>query len=163
MRVAVLSDTHSPRFWKSCPPRVAAALEGVDLILHAGDVCLRETLEELEQLAPVRAVRGNNDGEDVADWGAPEVIDIELGGLRVAMVHDSGPKQGRGPRLLRRFPAADLVVFGHSHIPWNEVHDGQRAFNPGSPTDRRRQPQGTIGELVIEDGELRSARIVPVT
>jgi putative phosphoesterase len=163
MRIAVLSDTHSPRFWKRCPPAVAAALEGVDLILHAGDVCLRETLEELEQLAPVRAVRGNNDGPDIAAWGAPETLSLELGGVQVAMVHDSGPKMGRGPRLRRLFPEAELVVFGHSHIPWDETYDAQRAFNPGSPTDKRRQPHGTMGELVIEDGVLLSARIFAVT
>src|SRR3954464_15502386 len=138
MRIAVLSDTHSPRYWKRCPPAVAAALEGVDLILHAGDVCLRETLEELEEFAPVHAVRGNNDGPDIAAWGAPEVLETELAGLRVAMVHDSGARTGRGARLKRLFPDAGLVVFGHSHIPWDEVHAGQRALNPGSPTDRRR-------------------------
>jgi putative phosphoesterase len=163
MRIAVLSDTHSPRFWKTCPPRVAAALDGVDLVLHAGDVCLRETLEELERFAPVHAVRGNNDGEDIVAWGAPETLEVELEGLRVAMLHDSGPRSGRGPRLRRLFPEADLVVFGHSHIPWDEEHAGQRAFNPGSPTDKRRQPHGTMGELVVEDGALRSARIFPVT
>jgi putative phosphoesterase len=163
MRIAVLADTHSPRYWKRCPDSVAAALEGVDLILHAGDVCLRETLEELEGFAPVRAVRGNNDGQDVADWGAPETLELDLEGLRVAMLHDSGAATGRGRRLRRMFPAADLVVFGHSHIPWDEVHEGQRAFNPGSPTDKRRQPRGTMGELVLEGGELVSARIFPVT
>lgn len=162
MRIAVLSDTHSPRFWKRCPPAVAAALDGVDLILHAGDVCLVETLEELAQLAPVQAVRGNNDGPDVAAWGAPEILEIELEGVKVAMLHDSGPSTGRGRRLRRRFPAADLVVFGHSHIPWHEVTDGQLAFNPGSPTDKRRQPQATMGELVLDDGALVSARIFPV-
>ncbi len=162
MRISVLSDTHSPRFWKRCPPRVATELEGTDLILHAGDVCLRETLEELEQFAPVHAVRGNNDGDDIGAWGAPEALELELDGVRVAMVHDSGPRSGRGPRLRRLFPDADLVVFGHSHIPWDEVHDGQRAFNPGSPTDKRRQPHATMGELVIEDGLLRSARILAV-
>ena len=163
MRIAVLSDTHSPRHWKGCPPAVAKALEGVDLILHAGDVCLAETLDELAAFAPVQAVRGNNDGPDIAAWGAPETLEVELAGLRVAMVHDSGPRTGRGPRLHRLFPEADLVVFGHSHIPWNEVHDAQRAFNPGSPTDRRRQPEGTMGELLVEDGVLVSARIFPVT
>ena len=163
MRIAVLSDTHSPRHWKGCPPAVAAALDGVDLILHAGDVCRPETLDELAAFAPVLVVRGNNDGPDVAAWGAPDVLEVELEGLRVAMLHDSGPSAGRGRRLKKRFPNADLVVFGHSHIPWDEVHEGQRAFNPGSPTDKRRQPRGTMGELVIEDGVLRSARIFPVT
>lgn len=163
MRIAVLSDTHSPRYWKGFPPLVAAALDGVDLILHAGDVCLVETLDELAAYAPVRAVRGNNDGAEIAAWGAPEVLDLEIEGLRVAMLHDSGASAGRGRRLRRRFPTADLVVFGHSHIPWDAVHEGQRAFNPGSPTDRRRQPRGTMGELVIADGVLLSARIFPVT
>ena len=163
MRIAVLSDTHSPRYWKRCPTAVAAALEGADLILHAGDVCLPETLDELAAFAPVQAVRGNNDGPDVAAWGAPETLEIDLAGLRVAMVHDSGPATGRGRRLNRLFPDADLVVFGHSHIPWDEVHEGQRAFNPGSPTNKRRQPHGTMGELVVEDGILLSARIFPVT
>ena len=163
MRIAVLSDTHSPRRWKRCPAAVATALDGVDLILHAGDVCLAETLEELASFAPVLAVRGNNDDEDVAAWGAPDVLSTELDGVPVAMVHDSGPAAGRGARLRRDFPSAALVVFGHSHIPWDETHDGQRAFNPGSPTDRRRQPCGTMGELVIESGVLVSARIHPVT
>ena len=163
MRIAVLADTHSPRRWKGCPPTVARLLDDVDLILHAGDVCLRETLDELASFAPVLAVRGNNDGDDIAAWGAPEVLTTELAGLPVAMVHDSGPAQGRGARLKRQFPDASLVVFGHSHIPWNELHDGQRAFNPGSPTDKRRQPRGTVGELRIEDGRLVSARIIPVT
>lgn len=163
MRIAVLADTHSPRRWKGCPAAVATALDGVDLILHAGDVCLAETLEELSSFAPVLAVQGNNDGADVAAWGAPEVVSTELDGLPVAMVHDSGASAGRGVRLRRAFPTAALVVFGHSHIPWDQLHDGQRAFNPGSPTDRRRQPRGTMGELVIESGVLVSARIHPVT
>ena len=163
LRVAVISDTHSPRHWKGCPDGVARRISGADLILHAGDVCRRETLEELEQFAPVHAVLGNNDGPDVAAWGAPEVLELDLDGLAVAMLHDSGAAPGRGRRLRRRFPDADLVVFGHSHIPWDEVTDGQRAFNPGSPTDKRRQPPGTLGELVVEDGVLVTARIVPVT
>jgi predicted phosphodiesterase len=99
----------------------------------------------------------------VAAWGAPETLELTLGGLSIAMIHDSGPKTGRPARLKRMFPAAHLVVFGHSHIPWDESHDGQRSFNPGSPTDKRRQPRGTMGELTIEDGRLVSARIFPVT
>ena len=163
MRVVVVSDTHAPRRWKSCPPAVALRLRGADLILHAGDVCTAAVLDELAAYAPVRAVLGNNDGPDVAAWGAPPTAEFDLGGLPVAMIHDSGPKQGRLPRLRRQFPAAGLIVFGHSHIPWNESAAGVTAFNPGSPTDRRAQPQGTIGVLRIEDGRLLAAQIVPVT
>ena len=163
VRVAVLADTHAPRRWKSCPPQVAAHLRGADLILHAGDVCTAAVLDELAAYAPVRAVRGNNDGPDVAAWGAPETLDLDLGGLAVAMIHDSGPANGRPTRLRRRFPAADLVIFGHSHIPLDHTEHGQRIFNPGSPTDRRRQPRGTLGLLDVADGRLIQAQIVPVT
>jgi putative phosphoesterase len=163
MRVVVLSDTHAPRRWKSCPPRVAEHLRGADLILHAGDVCTAGVLDELSAFAPVRAVLGNNDGPDVAAWGAPETQEFELSGLAVAMIHDSGPTTGRAARMRRRFPAADLVVYGHSHIPMDLADGGLRLFNPGSPTDRRRQPHGTLGLLTVEDGRLAEARIVPVT
>ena len=160
MKVAVLSDTHSPRFWKGCPPAVARHLAGADLILHTGDVCTAEVLDELATYAPVGAVLGNNDGPDVAAWGAPETLELELDGLAVAMVHNSGPADGRVPRMRRRFPGADVVVFGHSHIPMDRSEDGLRIFNPGSPTDKRRQPYGTLGELTITDGELVQATIV---
>jgi len=159
----VLSDTHAPRRWRGCPAPVAEHLRGADLILHAGDVCTADVLAELAAFAPVRAVLGNNDGPDVAAWGAPETASFELDGLPVAMVHDAGPAAGRAARMRRRFPEARLVVFGHSHIPLDETGDGVRIFNPGSPTDRRRQPRGTIGILRIEDGDLLSAQIVPVT
>ncbi|WP_116951751.1 metallophosphoesterase family protein [Jiangella endophytica] len=163
MRVAVLSDTHAPRFWKTCPPAVAARLGEADLILHAGDVCVPSVLDELAAFAPVHAVLGNNDGADVAAWGAPEELRLTVAGVRIAMLHDSGPASGRLPRLRARFPDADLVVFGHSHIPWNEESGGFRVFNPGSPTDKRRQPHGTIGLLELADGRVVSAQIVPVT
>jgi putative phosphoesterase len=161
--VAALSDTHAPRRWKSCPARVAEHLRGADLILHAGDVCTAAVLAELAGYAPVRAVRGNNDGPDVAAWGAPATLELDIAGLPVAMVHDAGPAAGRPARLRRRFPAARLVVFGHSHIPLDHAGEGQRIFNPGSPTDRRRQPRGTIGLLDISGGRLLAATIVPVT
>ena len=163
MRAVVLSDTHAPRRWRQCPPAVARHLTGADLILHAGDVCTAAVLDELSGYAPVRAVLGNNDGPDVAAWGAPEIMELELAGLNVAMVHDSGAATGRLARLRRRFPAAQLVVFGHSHIPLDHTGDGQRIFNPGSPTDRRCQPNGTIGILSIKNGILIEASIVPVT
>lgn len=163
LRLAVLADTHAPRFWKGCPPRVAELLRDVDVILHAGDVCTVDVLEELSRFAPVHAVLGNNDGADVAAWPAPETLEFELAGIAVAMIHDSGAKTGRMGRMRRQFPHADLVVFGHSHIPWDEELDGQRVFNPGSPTDKRRQPRATMGLLELGDGEIVSARIVPVS
>jgi len=163
MKIVALSDTHAPRRWRACPPPVARHLRGADLILHAGDVCTAAVLDELSGFAPVQAVRGNNDGPDVAAWGAPGAIELDLAGLRVAMIHDSGPAAGRSARMRRRFPDADLVVFGHSHIPLDKSGDGVRIFNPGSPTDRRRQPHGTIGLLMVSAGRLRRAEIVPVT
>lgn len=161
MRIAVLSDTHAPRFWKSCPASVAAHLDGADVILHAGDVCVPSVLDELSAFAPVHAVRGNNDGADIAAWGAPDRLDLELAGVRIGIVHISGPATGRGPRLKAMFPDADLVVFGHSHIPWNETYAGQRHLNPGSPTDKRRQPVGTMALVDLADGAITDVRIVP--
>lgn len=161
--MVVLSDTHAPRRWRSCPPAVAAHLRKADLILHAGDVCTAGVLDELAGYAPVHAVLGNNDGPDVAAWGAPERLELDLDGVTVAMVHDSGLAQGRIARMRRWFPAADLVVFGHSHIPLDDSDGDLRIFNPGSPTDRRRQPRGTLGLLDIRDGRLIDAEIVPVT
>ena len=163
MRVVVLADTHAPRRWKTCPAPVAEQLRGADLILHAGDVCTAAVLDELSGYAPVLAVLGNNDGPDVAEWGAPETLQTDLDGLRVAMLHDSGAAPGRLRRLRLRFPDAGLVVFGHSHIPLDESGDGLRILNPGSPTDRRRQPRGTVAVLTIKSGHLVEARIVPVT
>lgn len=163
VKVVVLADTHAPRRWKGCPPAVAAQLRGAGIILHAGDVCTASVLDELAAYAPVRAVLGNNDGADVAAWGAPETLELDIAGLPVAVVHDAGPAAGRPARLRRRFPAASLVIFGHSHIPLDHTENGQRIFNPGSPTDRRRQPQGTIGVLEIAGGRLLAAAIVPVT
>ena len=163
MKIVALSDTHAPRRWRSCPPRVAAHLRRADLILHVGDVCTAGVLDELSAFAPVRAVLGNNDGPDVAAWGAPESVQLDLDGLQVAMIHDSGQAAGRIARMRRRFPGAGLVVFGHSHIPLDQSGGGLRIFNPGSPTDRRRQPHGTIGLLTISAGRLQQARIVPVS
>lgn len=163
LRVVVLADTHAPRRWKTCPPAVAEHLAHADVILHAGDVCVPSVLDELAEFAPVHVVAGNNDGPDVVAWGAPETLELDLAGLRIAMIHDSGQADGRPARMRRRFPNADLVVYGHSHIPMDITGAGLRIFNPGSPTDRRRQPHGTIGLLDIEDGRLLDARIVPVT
>ena len=116
-------------------------------------------LDELAQYAPVHAVLGNNDGPDVAAWGAPETLDLELAGLRVSMIHDSGPSAGRLRRMRRRFPEAGLVVFGHSHIPLDESADGLRILNPGSPTDRRRQPYRTYLTVELGDGSIQAVNL----
>lgn len=167
MRVVLLSDTHAPRFWKGLPGPVGEHLVGVDLILHAGDVCVPSVLDELAAYAPVRVVQGNNDGPEVAAWGATETLELELDGLRVAMIHDAGTRQGRTARMRRRFPGADLVVFGHSHVPLDETGDlvdgcRVRIVNPGSATDKRRQPFRTLGLLEVADGRIERLEIVPL-
>ncbi len=131
------------------PDGLTPHLESADLILHAGDLLVEDVLYELEAYAPVRAVKGNVDG-----WGVrlPETLEFEVGGVPIAMIHDSGPKKGRRNRMKRRFPEARVVVFGHSHIPWLEDEDGFMLLNPGSPTDRRRRPDHTFGLLRIEGG-----------
>jgi putative phosphoesterase len=141
---------------------VAAELRDADLILHAGDVCTASVLDELAEYAPVRAVLGNNDGPDVAAWGAPETLELSVGGLRVGMIHDSGPRSRRIDGLRRRFPECDLVVFGHSHIPMDVAVDGFRIVNPGSPTDRRREPHGTVAVMTVGTERL-DVEIVEVT
>ena len=162
MRVVVLSDTHSPRHWKGLPPAVAEHLASAEVILHAGDVCTPDVLDLLAGFAPVHAVMGNNDVPEVAAWGAPATLQVELEGVQVAMIHDSGQRDGRTARMRRRFPTADLVVFGHSHIPMDVTGEGLRIFNPGSPTDKRRQPSGTLGLLDLADGQIVDAQIVPL-
>lgn len=157
--VVVLSDTHIRRGGRRRLPDAAYPhLESADLILHAGDVVVADVLHELAGFGPVHAVLGNNDAELVGVL--PELLRLDLDGLRVGMIHDSGPKAGRPGRMHRRFPDCDLVVFGHSHIPWDtEGLDGQVLFNPGSPTDRRAQPHHTLGTLVIDDGRLVERQI----
>jgi putative phosphoesterase len=128
--------------------------------LHAGDVCAASVLEELSAYAPVHAIIGNNDGPDVGAWGAIETTELNLGGMQVGMIHDAGPKEGRLARPRRRFPEANLVIFGHSHIPLQAAEENFGIFNPGSPTDKRRQPHRTLGLLEIEYGRLTRAEIV---
>ncbi len=157
--VVVLADTHIRRGSKRRLPDTAYAhLEKADLVLHAGDVLVADVLDELTGFAPVHAVLGNNDAELVGLLPETRVLDVD--GVRVGMVHDSGPSSRRAGRLRRRFPDADLVVFGHSHIPWDtEGVDGQVLFNPGSPTERRAQPHRTLGTLDLDDGRVVDRRI----
>jgi putative phosphoesterase len=147
---AVIADTHMPRRAKRLPEGLIPHLQRADLIMHAGDLMDPTLLEELAGYAPTRAVRGNLDPPEA---GLPETLLFEFGGARVAMIHDSGTKRGRRSRMQRRFPEARVVVFGHSHIPWLEDQDGLLLLNPGSPTDRRRQPDHTFALLRVEGGE----------
>ncbi len=159
MKVVVLSDTHIVGSGMGRLPEGAwKLLRSADMILHAGDVVAAPFLDELRELAPVLVVLGNNDHSLVG--ALPEQLELELGGVRVAMIHDSGASRGREARMRRQFPSADVVVFGHSHIPWDAAGvDGQRLFNPGSATQRRAQPRRTIGELRIDSGRV-STRII---
>lgn len=157
--VVVLSDTHiRPGSRRRLPDSAYDHLQRAELILHAGDIVVGDVLDELSGFAPVRAVLGNN---DVGLGGLlDETLVTEVDGVRIAMVHDSGPARGREARMHRRFPDADLVVFGHSHIPWDQPGlDGQRLFNPGSPTDRRAQPHHTLGTLDLYRGRIVDHRI----
>ena len=161
--VVVLSDTQmGPATRRRLPVRVYQALESADLVLHAGDIVPSDLLRELCGFAPTLAVLGNNDADpDLSHLPETRLEVIE--GVRVAMVHDSGPRAGRQARMRRRFPDADVVVFGHSHIPWNEPGvDGQLLFNPGSPTERRAQPHHTMGLLQLEAGQVVRREVVTV-
>jgi uncharacterized protein len=154
----VIADTHIPRRARTLPEGLIPDLERADLVLHAGDLMDPALLDELAAYAPVRAVRGNLDPPDL---NLPESLEFEFGGVRMAMIHDSGRKQGRRTRLRRRFPDARVIVFGHSHIPFLDVEDDLMLLNPGSPTDRRRQPHHTFALLRAEERKV-SAEIVPL-
>lgn len=150
--IAVISDTHMPRGERRLPDACVAEIRAADLLLHAGDVADLATLRMLEALGPpLHAVCGNVDDAAVRALLPAERV-VEVGGARIAMVHDAGPADGRLARLRRRFPDVDAVVFGHSHLPLHEADGGLQIFNPGSPTERRRAPAHTMGLAEAEDG-----------
>lgn len=158
LEVVVLADTHLGEGLGPLPARVRRAARDADVVLHAGDVTSARALDELSALAPTWAVLGNNDRELAG--ALPEQHVLELAGVRVALLHDAGPRPGRAARLRRRFPDADVVVFGHSHVPLDERGvGGQLLFNPGSPTQRRSQPRATYGRLLLAGGEVHRHRI----
>ena len=156
----VLADTHiRPGRARRLPDAVYGALAQVDVVLHAGDVLTRDLLDELSGFAPVHAVLGNNDHTLVGVL--PETLVLDLDGVRVAMVHETGATKGRAARVHRRFPDAAVVIYGHSHQPDDSIGvDGQRLFNPGSPTERRRATNHTYGLLTFDNGRVRAHRIV---
>jgi len=131
-----------------------ARLKTAELIVHAGDLMRLSVLRELESYGPLVAVHGNVDDAEVRA-ALPAVALVEAGGVQIAVIHDAGPAKGRLARMRRRFPDADAVIFGNSHLPLHEHgDDGFQIFNPGSPTERRRAPRHTMGEARIEAGQL---------
>lgn len=162
VRALVLADTHlTAERLDRLPRQVWDAAGEADVVLHAGDVVSQALLDHLATRAPVHAVCGNND-HDLAGH-LPERLELELGGVRVAMVHDSGARAGRPGRLRRWFPDAAVVVFGHSHQPVAErVEGGPLLLNPGSPTQRRREPHATFALLDLDAGRVLDVRHVRV-
>ena len=146
MEVIVLADTHLTGAFSAIGDQVLEAVASADAVIHAGDITSRQALAELQGMAETYAVRGNND-HDLLEI-LPETRLFDLEGVRVALVHDGGPEKGRPARLQRRFPDADLIVFGHSHVPIDELGVLHEVlFNPGSATQRRAQPHRTFGRL----------------
>jgi len=154
MLIAVIADTHLPRGARRLPDACVERIAAADLLLHAGDFSTVEVLRELEAIGPpVTGVHGNVDSADIRRL-LPEERVVEAAGARIGMVHDAGPRAGRLERMRRRFgERADLVVFGHSHMPLHEqAPDGFQILNPGSPTERRRAPRHTMGLIHVRDG-----------
>jgi putative phosphoesterase len=155
VKLLLMSDTHVPGRGRSIPERLWRAVDDADVVVHAGDWVGADLLDQLETRARrLIGVYGNNDGPDVRAR-LPEVATAELNGVRFVVVHETGTSTGRERRCAKRFPEADVLVFGHSHIPWDtSAETGLRLLNPGSPTDRRRQPTHTWMTAEIQDGRL---------
>jgi putative phosphoesterase len=155
MRLLLTSDTHVPARAKVLPDALLAGIEEADVVIHAGDWIDEATLDLFEARSrQLIGVFGNNDGPALRRR-LPEVARAELAGLRFGVVHETGAATGRERRCAERFPDLDVLVFGHSHIPWDtDAPGGLRLLNPGSPTDRRRQPFCTFLTLTVSDGAL---------
>jgi uncharacterized protein len=161
VQIAIISDTHMPRGARRLPADCVERLRAADLILHAGDLSTLAVLRELRGYGRVVAVHGNVDDPQVKG-ALPATAEVEASGATIALIHDAGPAEGRLPRLRRRFPEADAVVFGHSHIPLHErAKDGFQIFNPGSPTERRSSPAHTMG-MASADGGLLTFELIVV-
>jgi uncharacterized protein len=152
--IAVIADTHLPKGQRRIPDACIEHIRQADLILHAGDFTSIDTLVEIESIGPpLAAVYGNVDSDRVRRH-LPAERTVDAHGVRIGMLHDAGPSRGRMERMQLRFPDVQAVVYGHSHIPLHEEEDGFHLFNPGSPTDRRRQPRHTMGLARVEEGRL---------
>lgn len=163
MRLVLIADTHVPARARDLPAVVWRAVADADVVVHAGDWVSEFLLDALQARAKrLIGVYGNNDGGGLRER-LPEVARAELAGLRLAVVHETGPAAGRERRCAARFPDRDVVVFGHSHIPWDSVAPtGLRLLNPGSPTDRRRQPRATYLTAEIASGRLAEVTLHPI-
>ena len=161
--LVVTADTHLPRRARDLPHGLWAAIDAADLVVHAGDWVDVALLDRLEARSRrLLAVHGNNDHGALRER-LPEVARAEVEGLRIAVVHETGDAKGRERRCAARFPGTDVLFFGHSHIPWDSTADtGLRLLNPGSPTDRRRQPYGTFLTAVADAGALTGVTLHPV-
>ncbi|BBY06497.1 metallophosphoesterase family protein [Mycobacterium noviomagense] len=155
MRLLLLADTHVPNRARDLPAQVWEEIEAADVVLHAGDWVASQLLDELESRSRrLVACWGNNDGPALRSR-LPERADVTLAGVRFTVVHETGSSAGREVRMSRRYPDTDVLVFGHSHIPWDSTTDtGLRLLNPGSPTDRRRQPSCSYMTATAIDGTL---------
>lgn len=154
MELAILGDTHMPRGTRALPAVCLDLCRAADAILHTGDLIGLEVLDLLRTLGPpVHAVHGNVDGPTVRAV-LPETLELDVGGVRVGMLHIPGPADGRTARLRARFPTCDAVLFGHTHQPEHGTDGAFQTFNPGSPTERRRAPRHTMGVATIADGRI---------
>ena len=162
-RLVAISDTHVPQRARRLPDELWRAIDAAEVVVHAGDWNGIALLDEVAaRSARLIAVRGNNDGPGF-DERLPEVAEAVLEGVRLAVLHDSGAATGREARMEARFPDADLLIFGHSHIPWDTTGSrGLRLLNPGSPTDKRRQPTGSYLAITLDAGAILDAELVPL-
>jgi len=152
MRIGIISDTHMPARGRKLPDALAQGLQGVDLILHAGDWTDPRVADELEKIAPVDGIAGNNDGAEIRiRFGTLKLLHLK--GKKIGMIHGDGFRMSAERRAREAFRNVnpDLIIFGHSHVPYKEVLDGVLMFNPGSPTDKRRQPRYSYGILELND------------
>ncbi|RUS46210.1 metallophosphoesterase family protein [Cohnella sp. AR92] len=162
MKLGIVSDTHMPRMAKELPEPLVHAFRKVDAILHAGDWTDLRILEQLEKLAPVYGVAGNNDGTDIVKkFGYRKIL--QLGGVSIGLVHGHGDggRTATETRALRAFQndPVDAIVYGHSHLPVLKRVNGLLVFNPGSPTDKRRLSQFSFGLMKIEEGRIQAKHV----
>lgn len=159
-RLLLISDTHIPGRARTLPSQLRAAADAADLIIHAGDWVSASVLDDIAQHGEVLGVYGNNDGPDLRGR-LPEIARREVEGVRIAVIHETGDSTRRHARADAAFPDTDVLVFGHSHIPWDTVTPGGlRLLNPGSPTDRRRQPHCTMMTARADGGALRDVEVI---